>query len=69
MTFVVALFALAIGWTAGTIFGTRHAEELHQENDRLRTALRYVRGAAIRHPELGRLRGYIDRALDDEGAA
>lgn len=68
-TLIVAAFALAIGLITGSLLGARHAEELHAENAALRRTLRYVRGASIQHPELGRLRRYLDAALDDEAGA
>ena len=69
MTWIVALFALALGLVFGSLLGARHAEDLHAENDAFRVALRHVRGVTIQHHGLGHLRRYLDQVLDDEAGS
>jgi len=68
VTYAVALMALAVGLVLGSLLGTRHARELHAENEALRRALRHVRGIAFNAQLLGVAR-YIDAMLADEAGA
>ena len=68
MILATFLVGVVIGFIPPILLGTRHARELHAENEALRRALRHVRGIAIQHPEL-RLRRYLEQVLDEDAGS